>query len=146
MDHGRERTAHSRGRRRGLLIFDGDCGFCTTSARFATRWVDRRNRYDIAPWQQVDLAQLGLTEEDCIAAAQFVRGDGTVRAAHLAIAEGLRQGAPAWRPLGALMTLPGVSGLAAKAYTWVADHRYALPGGTPACAPKHLAGNAAQPQ
>jgi len=28
------------------LIFDGDCGFCTTSARFATRWVDRRDRYD----------------------------------------------------------------------------------------------------
>lgn len=48
---------------RGLLIFDGDCGFCTTSARFATRWVDRRDRYDIAPWQEVDLARFGLTEE-----------------------------------------------------------------------------------
>jgi predicted DCC family thiol-disulfide oxidoreductase YuxK len=131
---------------RGLLIFDGDCGFCTTSARFASRWVDRRNRCDIVPWQQVDLAQFGLTEADCIDAAQFVRRDGQVRAAHLAIAEGLRQGAPLWRPLGTVMTLPGVSQLAAKVYTWVADHRYALPGGTPACAPKNLSGNAAQPQ
>jgi len=26
--------------------------------------------------------------------------------------------------------------LAGKVYTWVADHRYQLPGGTPACAPK----------
>ena len=131
---------------RGLLIFDGDCGFCTTSARFASRWVDRQHRYDIQPWQNVDLAQFGLTEEDCIAAAQFVRADGTVRAGHLAIAEGLKHGAPLWRPLGVMMTLPGVSQLAAKVYSWVADHRYALPGGTPACAPKHLAEDAAQPQ
>lgn len=123
---------------RGLLIFDGDCGFCTTSARFASRWVDRRHRYDLQPWQQVDLATFGLSEEDCIAAAQFVRRDGTVVAAHLAIAEGLKHGALPWRPLGHAMTLPGVSALAGTVYTWVADHRYALPGGTPACAPAHL--------
>jgi predicted DCC family thiol-disulfide oxidoreductase YuxK len=122
---------------RGLLIFDGDCGFCTTSARFASRWVDRHHRYDIQPWQQLDLDQLGLTEDDCIAAAQFVRRDGSVRAGHLAIAEGLKHGAPPWRPLGHAMTVPGISAVAGKVYAWVADHRYAMPGGTPACAPKH---------
>jgi predicted DCC family thiol-disulfide oxidoreductase YuxK len=126
------------GNERGLLIFDGDCGFCTTSARFATRWVDRRHRYDVQPWQQVDLERFGLTEADCIEAAQFVRRDGTVVAAHLAIAEGLKHGAPLWRPLGHVVTLPGISWLAGRVYTWVADHRYALPGGTPACAPTNL--------
>ena len=123
------------GNERGLLIFDGDCGFCTTSARFATRWVDRRQRYDVQPWQQVDLARFGLTEEDCIEAAQFVRRDGSVAGAHLAIAEGLKHGAPLWRPLGQVVMLPGISWLAGRVYTWVADHRYALPGGTAACAP-----------
>ena len=130
----------------GVLVFDGDCGFCTTSARFATRWVDRRQRYSIAPWQDLDLASLGLTQEECIAAAQFVRADGTVRAGHLAIADGLLHGAPAWRPLGWLLTVPGISGLAGRVYTWVADHRYALPGGTPACAPTHVTEGAARPQ
>jgi predicted DCC family thiol-disulfide oxidoreductase YuxK len=119
----------------GLLIFDGDCGFCTTSARFASRWVDRRQRYAIAPWQEVDLARYGLTGADCIAAAQFVRPDGAVVAGHRAIAEGLTQGAPGWRPLGHVLTLPGVDRVAARVYAWVAGHRYALPGGTPACAP-----------
>ena len=90
------------------------------------------------PWQQVDLERFGLTEADCIEAAQFVRRDGTVVAAHLAIAEGLKHGAPLWRPLGHAVTLPGISWLAGRVYTWVADHRYALPGGTPACAPTHL--------
>jgi predicted DCC family thiol-disulfide oxidoreductase YuxK len=129
-----------------VLVFDGDCGFCTTSARFATRWVDRRQRYAIAPWQDLDLAPLGLTEADCIAAAQFVRTDGTVRSGHLAIAEGLRHGAPPWRPLGWLLTVPGISALAGRVYAWVADHRYALPGGTPACAPTHVTGSAPRPQ
>jgi predicted DCC family thiol-disulfide oxidoreductase YuxK len=128
------------GSERGLLIFDGDCGFCTTSARFATRWVDRRQRYDVQPWQQVDLERVGLTEADCIEAAQFVRPDGTVVAAHLAIAEGLKHGAPLWRPLGHVVTLPGISWLAGRVYAWVADHRYALPGGTAACAPTDRSG------
>ena len=119
----------------GLLVFDGDCGFCTTSARFTARWVDRRQRYAVAPWQDLDLAEWGLTRADCLAAAQFVRPDGSVAAGHRAIAEGLKRGAPAWRPLGHLVTLPGVERLAARVYSWVADHRYTLPGGTPACAP-----------
>jgi predicted DCC family thiol-disulfide oxidoreductase YuxK len=63
-------------------------------------------------------------------------------AGHRAIAAGLTHGAPAWRPLGHLLTSPGVSALAARVYAWVADHRYALPGGTAACAP----GIPAQPQ
>lgn len=132
----------ARDRERGLLIFDGDCGFCTTSARFVSRWVDRRDRYDVRPWQELDLDALGVTEADCIEAAQFVRRDGSVVAGHRAIAAGLTHGAPPWRPLGHLLTLPGVSWLAARVYAWVADHRYALPGGTAACAP----GIPAQPQ
>jgi predicted DCC family thiol-disulfide oxidoreductase YuxK len=28
---------------------------------------------------------------------------------------------------------PGFSWLAKHAYVWIAEHRYALPGGTPAC-------------
>jgi predicted DCC family thiol-disulfide oxidoreductase YuxK len=132
----------AKDRERGLLIFDGDCGFCTTSARFVSRWVDRRDRYEVQPWQELDLAPLGVTEADCIEAAQFVRCDGSVVSGHRAIAAGLTHGAPLWRPLGHLLTLPGVSQLAARVYTWVADHRYALPGGTAACAP----GIPAQPQ
>ena len=35
--------------------------------------------------------------------------------------------------MGVVLTLPGISALAAWVYRWVADHRYAIPGGTPAC-------------
>jgi predicted DCC family thiol-disulfide oxidoreductase YuxK len=122
------------GSRAGLLVFDGDCGFCTSSVRFASRWVDRRRRYQVAPWQQLDLDRFGLTEAQCVAAAQFVRPDGSVASGHAAVAEGLKRGALPWRPLGHLLTMPGIGPVAAWAYHWVSEHRYALPGGTPACA------------
>ena len=119
---------------RPVLVFDGDCGFCTTTARLLQRLVERGGKdFAVAPWQELDLAALGLTAQSCLAAAQWVGRDGTVSAGHLSIAAALRAGRPVWRPVGVLLTLPGISPLAARAYQWVADHRYALPGGTPAC-------------
>ena len=117
-----------------LLVFDGDCAFCTSSVEFLRRWVDRTGRYGIEPWQRVDLSAYGLTEADCVEAAQFVDVDGAIHPGHRAIAEALRQGAPGWRPVGRLLTLPGINALASRVYGWVAGHRHQLPGGTPACA------------
>ena len=120
--------------RRPMLVYDADCGFCTASARFTTRWVDRRNRFDVRAWQELDLAALGLTPQQCDAAAQFVLADGTIRAGHRAIASAVTHGAPAWRPFGHLLLTPWIGRVAARVYAWIAEHRHELPGGTPACA------------
>ena len=119
---------------RPTLVYDADCGFCTRSVQFVQRWVDRRDRYDVRPWQSLDLAAVGLTAQDCDEAAQFVTADGAVRSGQRAIASAATHGAPGWRPVGALLMAPGVSWVAARAYRWVADHRHQLPGGTAACA------------
>ena len=116
-----------------VLIFDGDCGFCTTCARLLSRWVTRGGSTRIAPWQRLDLDELGLTAEQCTAAVQWVDEDGHVASGHAAVAATLRAGHPVWRPVGALLVAPGFSRLAVGLYSWVAAHRYALPGGTPAC-------------
>jgi predicted DCC family thiol-disulfide oxidoreductase YuxK len=130
---------------RPILIFDGDCRFCTTSARLLAYWVFRRPSTSPAPsaeppaapstepWQRLDLAELGLTPDLCRAAVQWVGEDGQVISGHVAIAAALRAGHPVWRPLGALLVAPGFSWLAERLYSWVAEHRYSFPGGTPAC-------------
>jgi len=118
---------------RSVLVFDGECGFCTSSARFLQRRVVRDGTTRIAPWQRLDLDTLGLTEDQCRAAVQWVGGDGQVASGHAAIAATLRAGHSVWRPVGALLVAPGFSWLAARLYSWISDHRYALPGGTPAC-------------
>jgi predicted DCC family thiol-disulfide oxidoreductase YuxK len=114
-----------------VLVFDGDCGFCTTSAHFLERIGPDA---EIVAWQLTDLAELGLTEERAADAVQWVETDGTVRSGHEAIADALRTAGPIWRIAGRLIVLPGISWLAARVYRVIADNRYRLPGGTPACA------------
>lgn len=114
-----------------MLIFDGDCAFCTSSARALGRIGPKAG---IVAWQQADLEALGITEEQAIEAVRWVGADGTVLAGHEAIAAVLASAGPVWRLVGRTLTLPGVSAIAALVYRWVADNRHRLPGGTPACA------------
>lgn len=117
-----------------VLVFDGDCAFCSSSARFLADQL-RRSPADfrVEPWQQLDLGSLGLTPAECDAAVRWVAADGSRYAGHVAVAHALR--ASRWwvRPAGTVLLLPGISPLAARAYAWVAANRHRLPGGTPAC-------------
>ena len=116
-----------------MLVYDGDCGFCTTCARFLERIGPDA---EIVAWQLTDLAELGITEEQAADAVQWVRTDGAVRSGHEAIAAVLASAGRVWRIIGRVLLLPGISWLAARAYRLTADNRYRLPGGTPACARK----------
>ena len=114
-----------------MLVYDGDCAFCTSCARLLGRiGADA----EIVAWQLTDLAELGLTDRQAATAVQWVEVDGTVRSGHEAIAGILGVAGPIWRLLGRMILTPGISWVAAKAYRLVADNRYRLPGGTPACA------------
>lgn len=115
---------------RPLLIFDGDCAFCTTSARAWQRWL--KLPY-VEPWQFLELDELGVTEEQCLQAVQWVDDVGQVTAAERAVIAALLHRGGAWGLLGRVMNLPGVRQLAGLIYRIVAKYRHKLPGGTPAC-------------
>ena len=105
------------------------------SARRCARFLERIGPdAEIVAWQLTDLAELGITEEQAADAVQWVEVDGTIRSGHEAIAAVLGSAGRIWRVVGRVLLLPGVSWLAARAYRLVADNRYRLPGGTPACA------------
>lgn len=114
-----------------LLVFDGDCGFCTWSAGVIRRWG--QGRLVVVPWQRADLVALGLEPDACAQAVQFVD-----EAEHSAGAAAVGRAllvcrAPA--PLaGRLLLWPPVAPLADRAYRIVAANRHRLPGATPACA------------
>lgn len=126
-----ENGTEATGRQRPVLVYDGDCAFCTKCAGAIEKLGPEA---EIVAWQLTDLAELGITEEQAADAVQWVRTDGTVRSGHEAIAGVLSSTGRFWRIVGRLIVLPGISRLAARAYRLTADNRYRLPGGTPACA------------
>lgn len=105
---------------RSLLVYDGDCFFCTRCARLLERIAPRAA---IVAWQQADLESLPISERQAGEAVQWVGTDGTVRSGHEAIAAVLADAGPPWRLAGRAMLLPGISWLSARAYGLIAANR-----------------------
>jgi predicted DCC family thiol-disulfide oxidoreductase YuxK len=117
------------------LVFDGDCGFCTTSAGWVADRLRREGHPEahLVPWQRTDLAGLGIAETRARHEVLWVTPD-TVHGGAEAFAAWLRYRGGPYGALGTAMSWPGVRTLAAAVYRLVADNRQRLPGGTPACA------------
>jgi predicted DCC family thiol-disulfide oxidoreductase YuxK len=118
-------------RTRPVLVYDGDCAFCTSSVRLLEKIGAAA---EMVAWQQTDLAALGLAEEEAVAAVQWVEIDSTIRSGHEAVAAALGDIGGIWALAGRALLLPGVSPAAGGAYRLIAANRHRLPGGTPACA------------
>ncbi len=115
-----------------LLIYDGDCAFCTTASRWAQ---DRSQTLKIASWQQLDLEAFNLTEEQVSTKVQFWDGENQrmlsgsdAVCSTLASLDGL-----AWKTIGRLGLLPPLRWLGIAIYPVVARYRHKLPGATEAC-------------
>lgn len=116
---------------KATLVFDGDCGFCTSAANFAA--AKSRIGLQVVPWQRADLASLGLTESQASAKVQL-HLDGLSFAGHECFAKLIElQGGWLNRLVGRVMTVAPFSWLAAIGYWLIARFRHRLPGGTPAC-------------
>lgn len=109
----------------GTLIYDGDCGFCTATARWAQRRLS--GDYQVVPAQKFDFGSHSLTEEDVARSAWWIDPDGTCTDEHRCIAKALRAMRAPWPALGRLLTLGPISPFARWTYRFVAKNRYRLP-------------------
>lgn len=114
-----------------VLLFDGDCAFCTTCINWMQRHIRRLDA--TVPYQHADLGSLGVSADECERAVQWVGADGTVVSAHLAIAQVLVGAGKGWAVIGRAVRLPGMRQLSGVVYRWISRNRHRLPGGTPAC-------------
>ncbi|MDQ3294829.1 MAG: DUF393 domain-containing protein, partial [Actinomycetota bacterium] len=106
-----------------VLVFDGDCGICTKSAKWVRRHLRPGSTISVEPSQSLDLDALGLSATDVADAAWFVDEHGRRHRGHRAVAVVLRRIGGRWGVLGRILTLPVISWLAAFAYAWVARNR-----------------------
>lgn len=114
-----------------MLVFDGDCAFCTMVVDQVRRLV--RPRATIVAWQHADLGRLGLTAEACRASVQWVPGPGVALSRGSAVTAVLRAGRGPWPVVGRVLQWPLVRLVTDAGYRVVAANRYRLPGSTPAC-------------
>ncbi|TDC70445.1 DUF393 domain-containing protein [Actinomadura sp. GC306] len=119
-------------RERPVLVYDGDCGFCTSSVRFIERYVPVRA--DIVAFQYADLGELGTTVERAEHEVLWVDRAGRVSGGAEAVGRLLTAAGGPWRALGVVIRVAPVSWAAHAAYRLVARNRHRLPGGTAACA------------
>jgi predicted DCC family thiol-disulfide oxidoreductase YuxK len=118
------------------LVFDGDCAFCTASARWIGNRLQRRRGSNarLVAWQFTDLAELGTTVERARREALWVTPSGDVFGGAAAFAHWLRFRGGAYGIVGRLMEAPVLSSLFAAVYRLIAQNRHRMPGGSPACA------------
>ena len=114
-----------------LLIFDGDCAFCTSSVNWTVK--HSRAKFETIPFQWAKLEDYGLTREQTEKRVYLI-ADGKMFAGSKAVAKMLRL-EPNWilKAIGGIALVPPFSWIAALLYNAVAANRHRLPGGTPAC-------------
>ncbi|MCE2531947.1 MAG: DUF393 domain-containing protein [Acidimicrobiia bacterium] len=106
------------------LVYDGDCGFCQRCAD----WIAARLPAGVSVMasQEADLASLRLSPHQAADAAWWIDAEGAQHRGHRAIAASLRACGGAWGTLGRVLTLPGISLLAAGVYELIARNRHRL--------------------
>ena len=119
-------------RMRPVMLFDGDCAFCTSTARWLQRVIP--TDVEMLPWQFADLDGLGISAERAQREVVWVGVDGATAGGAQALARYLAGAGGGWPALGLMFRMPPIRWLAAGAYRLIANNRHRLPGGTPACA------------
>jgi predicted DCC family thiol-disulfide oxidoreductase YuxK len=134
-DVSRQRLEQDTQGAEAVLVFDGQCGFCTRSVEWLMPRVDRPVRYE--PYQTADLGRYGLTEAQTARAVWWVAPTGRVHGGAKAVGQALLAVGGPWKLLGWLALLPPTSWLASLVYVLVSRNRRHLPGTTPACRRPH---------
>jgi predicted DCC family thiol-disulfide oxidoreductase YuxK len=107
---------------RVILVYDGECEFCTRLARWVRRH-DRGGRVVVKPNQEAGLIEsLGLTREEVDRASWAVVGGARLEGA-AGISRVLRDLGGMWRVVGSLYLVPGVGWLEDRYYRRVARRR-----------------------
>ena len=117
---------------RGLLIYDGECGFCSRTAA----WLRRRmpEGFEIQPSQRIEhLDELGLDRVEVHEAAYWIDPDGRKHRGHLAIIRALEASGGVLGFVSRTGKVWPVEPLASWLYDVVARNRHRLPGASDHC-------------
>src|SRR5690606_31118435 len=103
---------------RAVLLYDGDCGFCTASAHFFDRRLNSPAR--IRPLRSDDGHRRGVSPGEAEAEIHFVTTSGSVLGGADAVLAWWRTSPGPWAVLGWMLHLPGLIQLTRIGYRFLA--------------------------
>lgn len=147
-----------------MLVYDGDCKFCVSRAKWFQRRARKSSKSDLArsdlsisgstssgssssdssstdssssssnkgdsnqtstavAWQDLDLAEVGLTEDIVTREAVWIDAEGQKFTGHAAVAKSLIYIGGLWGVAGRLLLLPPFSWIARPIYRLIATNR-----------------------
>ncbi len=130
-----ERQVATARQPRGILLYDGDCGFCLESVKRLRvldlfRWVDLRDFHKEASLKSF---HPDLTKERCEREMVLVEPTGRLTGGFDAFQRMCLRLPLLW-PLLPLIYVPGARLIGIRAYCWVAEHRFLFSRGAHRCA------------
>jgi len=114
-----------------VLLYDGDCGFCSRSVS----WLERHKLLGVPArtWQSRPDDELPVPIERLEHEVVLAGGSGPILGGADALAAVVRRSNSPWRFIGSALALPPVRPVARLVYRAVARNRYRMPGGSTAC-------------
>lgn len=111
-----------------MLVYDGDCRFCVRRARWFRKKIPKVSQSNVSAvaWQDLNLGEVGLTEDVVAREAVWVDEDGKQFTGHAAIAKSLIHIGGLWGVAGRLMRVPPISWIARLVYRVVAANRHRI--------------------
>ena len=111
-----------------MLVYDGDCRFCVRRARWFRKKIPKVSQGSVSAvaWQDLNLGEVGLTEDVVAREAVWVEEDGRQFTGHAAVAKSLIHIGGLWGVAGRLMRVPPISWVARLVYRFVAANRHRL--------------------
>lgn len=116
-----------------VLVYDGDCGFCTRVASWVARRPGLRAGVRVVTSVSIDPAAVGLTRRQLDEAAWWLAAGSEPLGGARAVAAALRACGKPWAYVGLALDVRMVRPLARHGYLWVAANRHRLPSGNGVC-------------
>ena len=115
------------------MLFDGDCGFCTTVASWWKRHLSAPDAGIAVAFQQVpDLSVYGVTASEASAALHVVTPTKVFLGGEAVLVASRSLSMP-WKIVGIVASNPLGRAVANMIYPHVARNRHRLPGATASC-------------
>lgn len=115
-----------------VLLFDGDCAFCSSCARFGERRITGAAPF--VAWQFTAIDELGVGLDEVDQSVVWVRSPTDHSIGADAVADLLGSSTSRWwRAAGQVLALPPVLVVARPLYRLISRNRHRMPGGTTQC-------------